>query len=201
MKTLSNYRRVLLGYNKGEAIYLTPPSWDCGWYWGFGYIGNKDCHYHIDGLMKDVNLYDGFKNHFGTTFLVRESDIWTFAELFNSFYKLKSIAELYKNGSSNYTTNPAKESIKNTDEMERINSVVLPQIFEEIYKIVERNRNNKKTFLKLVALNLEGDTKKVVKYMLNNSIKIDDLKTIEGLTRNDVTVIHNYYWKQQHASK
>jgi hypothetical protein len=201
MKTLSNYTKVLLGYDGKEPIYLTPPSWDCGWYWGFGYLGNKNCHYHINELMKDINLYDGLKNHFGKTFLIRESNIWEFAELFNSFYKLQSVAELYKTGCSGLTTNPAKESIKNTDEAERINSIVLPQIFEEIYKIIDLNSNNKKTFSKLVSLNLEGNTEKVIQYMLDNSIKTYDLKSIEGLTKDDVSIIHRYYWEQYHANK
>ena len=36
-----NYKKVLLGYNNEEPIYLSPPSWDCGKYWGFGYLENK----------------------------------------------------------------------------------------------------------------------------------------------------------------
>lgn len=200
MKTLSNYSRVLLGYNNDEPIYLMPPNWECGWYWGFGYIGNKNCHYHIEGIMKDKNLYDGLKEHFGETLIIRESEIWTFAELFNSFYKLKGIASLYKDGCSGLTSNPAKEFIKNTIEVERINNIVLPQIFEEIYKIINRNLNNKKLFAKLVDINLKGDTMKVVKYMLDNNIKTDDLKTIEGLTSDDRNIIRSYYWNHYDAT-
>ena len=44
--------KIALGKVDGNTIYLSSPSWDCGWYWGFGYLGNKDCHYHIDGLTK-----------------------------------------------------------------------------------------------------------------------------------------------------
>lgn len=49
--------KVLLGYTKkaqyGERrpIYLTGFSWDYGWYWGGGYIGNKDLHTHFDGCF------------------------------------------------------------------------------------------------------------------------------------------------------
>lgn len=30
-----------------DRIALYAPTFDCGWYWGFGYLGNKNCHYHL----------------------------------------------------------------------------------------------------------------------------------------------------------
>lgn len=215
MKTLSNYSKMLLGYNNNEPIYLSPPSWDCGWYWGFGYIGNKNCHYHIDGLTKietynseakvftckNVNLYDGFVEHFGDTLKVRISDLWTLIELFSTFYKLKETAEVLGRGGIHYTTNPCKDLIINKEETERINNVVLPQIFEEIYKILIRNQDNEKTFKKLVSINLKGDTNKVVDFMNENGIKTDDLKDIKDLTKDDFNNIHTYYWRRFHANK
>ena len=215
MKTLSNYSKILLGYNNNEPIYLSPPSWDCGWYWGFGYLGNRNCHYHVDGLTKietynndakafttkSVNLYDGFIEHFGNTLRVRKSDLWTLVELFQTFYALKKTAEVLGRGGSHYTTNPAKDIIINTDEVTRINNVVLPQIFEEIYKILYRNVDNDKVNKKLVSLNLKGNTNKVVDFMIENNIKTDDLKDIEGLTKDDCNIIHSYYWERYHANK
>lgn len=215
MKTISNYTKILLGYNNNEPIYLSPPSWDCGWYWGFGYLSNKNCHYHVDGLTKietynsdakvfttkSVNLYDGFIEHFGDTLRVRKSDLWTLVELFKTFYTLKETAEVLGLGGSHYTTNPAKDIIINKDEVIRINTIVLPQIFEEIYKILYRNADNEKVNKKLVSLNLKGNTNKVVDFMLENNIKTDDLKDIEGLTKDDYNTIHSYYWKRYHANK
>lgn len=204
MKTLSEYpKQILLGYNNDEPIYLSAPSWDCGWYWGFGYLGNKNCHYHVDGLNKgkNQNLYDAFIEHFGNTLTVRRSQLWTLCELFKTFYALKQTAEVLGRGGSHYTNNPCKDVIINIDEVARINNVVLPQIFEEIYKILLRNKDNKAIDKKLVALNLKGDTSKVVKFMLENSIHTDDLKFIEGLTSNDCSVIHSYYWDEFHRSK
>lgn len=154
MRTLSDYpKKVFLGKHDNKSIYLTAPSWDCGWYWGFGYLGNKNCHYHVDGLKKIetydfsksvwqyefVNLYDGFKKHFGDSFVVKDDkDVWTLAELFATFYPLRETAEVLGSGGSHYTSNPAKDIIINKDEVERINNVVLPQIFEEIYKILAK---------------------------------------------------------------
>lgn len=217
MKTLSKYpAKIYLGKNDDEKIYLSAPSWDCGWYWGFGYIGSNNRHYHIDGLTtietynyeakafthKSVNLYDGFKEHFGDTFIVkRDKDIWTLAELFKSFYTLRETAEMLGSGSAHLTNNPCKDLIINKAEVERINNVVLPQIFEEIYKILHRNIDSEKVFEKVVSINLKGDTQKVVDYMNENHISTDDLKNIKGLTNKDANIIHGYWWKEYHANK
>jgi|GEM_PF-2331276 len=201
MKTLSNYSKILLGYNDNQPIYLSPPSWDCGWYWGFGYLGNKNCHYHIDGLSKDKNLYDAFIEHFDDTLTVRKSDLWTLVELFSTFYSLKKTCEVLGRGGSHYTSNPCKDLIINTDEVTRINNIVLPQVFEEIYKILNRNLNNDKLFKKLVVINLKGDTKKVVEFMNENNIKTDDLKDIKDLSKDDYYIIHSYWYKDFHAKK
>lgn len=124
-------RRVRLGEVDGEKIFLSPPSWDCGWYWGFGYLGNKNCHYHVDTLNKDKNLYDAFKEHFGESLIVKEDkDLWALCELFKTFYNLKEIAEVYNRGGSKYTANPG--------EVKRINEVLLPAIFKEIYLILDK---------------------------------------------------------------
>jgi len=151
--------------------------------------------------MKDCDLYTGFKNHFGDSFMIKESDIWVFAELFKSFYMLKNIAELYSHGGSGLTTNPSKEIISNKTEAERTNNVVLPAIFEEIYKVIERNLDNKTAFEKIVSLNLKGDTQKVIEFMKEKGIKTDDLKSIKELNNNDFNTIHTYYWKDYHKTK
>lgn len=201
MKTIRDYKKMLIGIVDNEKIYLSPPSWDCGRYWGFGYLGNKNCHYHVDGLSKEINLHDALIEHFGKSLIVRSSDLWTFAELFQSFYTLRKTAEMLKNGSAHLTNNPCKDIIINSDESKRINEIVLPSIFDEIYKILDRNQNNKKLFNQLVALNIEGDTKKVIDFMNQNSIKTDDLESIKGITKNDYHIIHGVWWSDYHKNK
>jgi hypothetical protein len=143
-------KRVYLGNNSGERIYLSAPSWDCEWYWGFGYLGNNRCHYHVDGLKnptwfdfekscwqsEHLNLFDGFKKHFGDSLVIKDAQLWTLCELFESFYALRKAAEVLGRGGAHYANNPAKETIKNPTEVERINKIVLPKIFREIYKIL-----------------------------------------------------------------
>jgi hypothetical protein len=65
---------------------------------------------------------------------------WTLSELFKSFYGLKSSAELFHRGSSNYTTNPCADLIKNDDWENKINQEILPVIFEKIYEILSPSK-------------------------------------------------------------
>lgn len=65
--------------NNGKRVWLEKPSWDCGWYWGFGYLqtmqGNRepsrardiDCHTHWDSCVSKSrkNAYDWFIETFG----------------------------------------------------------------------------------------------------------------------------------------
>jgi hypothetical protein len=202
MKTLKEYpKKTLLGIVENEKIYLSAPSWDCGWYWGFGYLGNNNCHYHVDGLMKDKNLRDGLIEHFGKTFIVRNSQTWVIAELFTTFYSLKETSEVLGRGGSHLTANPCSEIIKNVDEVKRINETVLPSIFDAIYTILDQNKNNISLYTELVGINLEGDTVKVIDFMLQNGIHTDDLSQIDGLSKDDCHNIHGQYWKRYHATK
>ena len=41
-------------YGEARSIFLEGFSWDCGWYWGGGYIGNRDMHCHFDGCFLEV---------------------------------------------------------------------------------------------------------------------------------------------------
>lgn len=214
MKTLSTYSKVFLGKNNDEKIYLTPPSWDCGWYWGFGYLGNKNCHYHISGLEKIetynfdkkvreyefVNLKDGFDRHFGDTFIIRESDKWVFAELFSTFYKLKETTEVLGRGGSHLTTNPISDLIKNADEVKRINDIVMPQLFDEIYKIIERNQNNDTHYKSIVKMVLGGSLNNVVSYLFENNFKPDDIKNLR-ITPKEWSDIHTLYFREFHKNK
>lgn len=135
-------KKYLLGIVSNENIYLRPPSWDGDWYWGFGYLGNRNCHYHLDGLNRNRNLYDALKEHFGDTLTIPEKYLWKFCELVKTTYALKEAAEVLGRGGSHYSNNPCRELIKNTSEVERINNIVLPAIFNEIAELMDNRNNN-----------------------------------------------------------
>lgn len=48
--------KTYLGRTKDgtDKVFLEDFSWDCGWYWGGGYIGNNNFHCHFDGCFLDV---------------------------------------------------------------------------------------------------------------------------------------------------
>ena len=140
MKTLNEYpKKLYIGKHDHECIYLTSPSWDCNWYWGFGYLGNKNCHYHVNGLAEreNINLFDAFKKHFGESLIIKnDNDLWKICELFDTFYTLRKTAELFGRGGSNYTENPCKELLIDKILVTKINEVLIPNVIDEIYKIL-----------------------------------------------------------------
>jgi hypothetical protein len=140
MKTVFGRRK-----SDGVKVYITSPSWDCGWYWSFGYLGNKDERYHLSGYVdgRNINMYDALLSDYDLNpKLLGEADkfgsysrLWTFCELAKTAYLLKETAEVLGRGGSHYSANPCKDIITNTGEVERINKVVLPAIFAEIEKL------------------------------------------------------------------
>ena len=141
----------LLGKRRedGRNVYLEEPSWDCGWYWGFGFLQTytnnnaphlaKDIysHSHFDRqILKDAsNAYDNFKNYFEETPLT-DDEIWKLCDYMTTFYKLKETAELFRYGYS--LTKCAKiDELKQTGIEEDINKIYLPKLFENIKNLLE----------------------------------------------------------------
>lgn len=141
----------LLGADKeGTYYWLEEATWDCGWYWGAGYVetytNNKrpdisrdiNSHQHFDGLFLNGQKMckDMFDDFFVETPL-DDSEKWRLLELMKTIYNLKEYSDVIYHGGSYITSNPLKELIKNPEEYERINKVVLPQLFEEVYRILK----------------------------------------------------------------
>ena len=124
-----------LGKLDGEKVWLAPPSWDCEWYWGYGYIENKNLHTHFNLLGTTDNLFNAIQKRFDGTFSLQGSNLWVFCELMETFYTLKEIAEVYSRGGSHYASNPLADILRNPDEYKRINENLLPKIFIEIDKL------------------------------------------------------------------
>jgi hypothetical protein len=63
----TNYRMFgkniyLIGINtQGEKVFLEHPSWDCGWYWGFGYLETYTNNRQIT-RSKDISGHSHFSN-------------------------------------------------------------------------------------------------------------------------------------------
>ena len=137
MKT-NKLNKHFIGTDKqtNENIYLSAPSWDCGWYWGFGYLGNRYCHYHLSNYAKgrNIDMYNALKQDYNLAPTLL-TNLWQFCELAQTAYALKEAAEVLGRGGSHYTNNPCQDIIINKDEVTRINEIVLPAIFEAIEKL------------------------------------------------------------------
>lgn len=136
-KTIFTYD-LYIGTNNGQEEYLRKPSWDCGWYWGFGYLGNIKIHHHCDTVSKTKNMFEALKEYYNEDIKLSDDDLWTFCELMNSFYILKKTSELYYSGCSGYTQNPISIQLKNEKEYKRINNELMPKIFDQIALLLKK---------------------------------------------------------------
>lgn len=144
----------LLGKDsEGTKYWLEAPKWDCGWYWGFGYVETytnnnhpskaKDVssHQHIDSSFIGEIGIEYIHNIFDcpllveTTFTTNEG--WILTELFKSFYLLKETAEFYGHGGTHTTTNPLAKELTNKEEVKKINEVLIPLVMAEILKMLK----------------------------------------------------------------
>ena len=119
-------------------LYLSKHSWDCGWYWGFGYIGNSRLHMHIDSLINgeyDVNkIFDGSTG-------ITQDQWWIIRDLFRQAYALKAAAEVYQYGGHQTTRPGMTDCIKNLEMAARINKdleIVLNKVWDFIVNEVKR---------------------------------------------------------------
>lgn len=89
--------KVYLGKDKetGDRLFLDKHTWDCGWYWGFGYVGNNDLHYHFSSYLKgQVKPFDDIL----TDTKLSNDNWWVLRDLFKQAYSLQSTAEVYGYG-------------------------------------------------------------------------------------------------------
>ena len=133
----------------GINYWLEQATWDCEWFWGFGYIESYtnnnnpsrawdiSSHSNFGGLNRynNKNLYDAFKEKFVNTPL-SDKELWMLCELMKSYYTLREYSDMLHVGGSHYTTNPCSELIKNNEEYDRINKIVIPAICEQVYELL-----------------------------------------------------------------
>lgn len=139
-------RVYLLGQDEeGISYWLEAPSWDCGWYWGFGYIesyqGNFkpskakdiDSHSHAKGFYREWWDTDKEKSRLKlTTF--SEAEGWKLSELFQRFEILKDTAGLFGRGGAHISG--TDDYIKREVWAKEINEMILPKVFEDIINIL-----------------------------------------------------------------
>jgi hypothetical protein len=151
MKKIENQftNKVYLGKYHGEEVSLAAPSWDCGWYWGCGYIQNRNLHTHYNSICFSQHETYNFKKQafekgkyvhilqdnpdFSTH--LSKSVQWQLSDYMKSFYALQEAAEVLGRGSSHYT-GKANKDLKNISMCTKINNVLLPRLFNNIYNLL-----------------------------------------------------------------
>lgn len=160
-----NKKIYLLGIDTdGRNVWLEAPSWNCGWYWGFGYIerythnrspGNSrdiESHSHWDtGIIGQHEYYDTDKGCFRLSSdyihhlnespdfqatVLTDKESWELADLIKSFYTLREAAGLYNRGGSHLTTTKIQNLMKSGINCNNINTIDLPRIFERIDQLL-----------------------------------------------------------------
>jgi len=111
--------KVLLGKLKdnNEACYLTKHEWSCGWYWSFGWLGNKDSHYHFSAFLKDSRLVSEV---FETTNISKDA-WWVIRDLFVQAYALQKAAEVYHRGGGQTSKLGTTDLVRDKDMVTRLN--------------------------------------------------------------------------------
>ena len=153
----------LLGIKDDKKVWIEAPRWDCGWYWGFGYIeiytnktpsNSRDIlsSSHWDGsIVGQMEKYSHEKGCFvkgeyvhhlndNTDFsasVLTEKESWLLAEYMKTFYTLRKTAELYHLGGSGVTTCEKEgKLLKDTGLAEMINKQQLPALFKLIIELL-----------------------------------------------------------------
>ena len=151
---MAEQKRVLLGFSaghdsvkkgerewscfsKGEEVYLTKHEWACSWYWGFGYIGNKNVHTHFDSEF--LGQETAVKNLFEKT-RISQKTWWILRDLFVQAYALQKCAEVYRYG-GHQITDDSVAILRNENKAQTLNAD-LEIVLNLIWKIV--NKKGKK---------------------------------------------------------
>jgi len=140
MNSIKWTQKHYLGKRKedGTKVYILAPTWDCNWYWSFGYLNATGEHFHLRNYG-DKNWKDCLERDYILNVKLRGDNLWKFIELAKTAYKLKEVAEILGRGGCQLTKNPLAELIKNQTEVNRINQIVLPQVFDAIDEIFAKN--------------------------------------------------------------
>ena len=103
---------ALLGKkSNGDKVYLQKASYDCDWYFGFGYIAvfeenrsEQSTHTHWDSYFTGSSHVE--PNHIKEEFEetpFTDKELWVLCDLMKTFYSLKETSGIYNRGNSHLT--------------------------------------------------------------------------------------------------
>ena len=131
-----NGDKILLFKKDNNRYYLRKPKFDCGWYWGLGYLATgRGSHLHFDSYFENKPFYDESFND--TPFTQKEKYI--IVDYMNQLYRLRDMADMLCLGNTNITGDATvleqfKES--NMTEYNRINNVLIPTVWNALVDVL-----------------------------------------------------------------
>jgi hypothetical protein len=172
-------------YAEGERLYLSKHSWDCGWYWGFGYVGNKDLGAHFDSVfLNDTHTASEiFEEQIFT-----DSDWWVIRDLFIQAYALKQVAEVYRYGGHQTTKHGITDLIESEGKATEANAdlkKVLDKVWEFMNIRIENQSLIKEQIEKLakriekIERNIKDENEKIEKFQEQRNALIKKIKELE----------------------
>ena len=135
--------KIYLGvHRKYGCTYLSKHTWDCEWYWSLGYVGNKECHWHIDSIIIHPNVgyspnWVDIYCHFSSTWLTQKQ-WWILRDLFITAYSFKSTAECYLYGGHNIK-DAAPYRVVNPEMAAKVNAD-LKTILDNIWTFLQESK-------------------------------------------------------------
>lgn len=144
-----NTLHLLIGKNaEGQKVWLEAATYDCNWYWGFGYLHiidgrRKDIisHTHVDDTLLDrsASYLPSLKGMRET--VLTKDELWIFLELMSQFYNLKKMVNIIYSkcaGVSSVLAVSENYRLKESVEYGRhINRVLIPSIIHEVYELLK----------------------------------------------------------------
>jgi len=123
----------------GEELFLDKHSWDCDWYWGFGYIGNKNLHTHAEVFINEL-IWSDVEDVFKESIFKNNNDFWVFKDLLKQAYALKKTADVYKYGGNCFIKEGLTDIIKSKKKNEEINKD-LEKVLNTLWKFLLKLKN------------------------------------------------------------
>jgi hypothetical protein len=134
--------KLHLGRNKIDGdIYLSKHSWDCDWYYGFGYLGNKNTHFHMEQFLRNgPDLYSPIEK-FLTETKITQPEWWVILDMFKQAYALKHCAEVYQHGGHLSSNAGVTDILRSGEKAKALNEdlgKLLDRTWDYVRKVVEK---------------------------------------------------------------
>ena len=134
-----NGDKILIFKKDNNRYYLRKPHFDCGWYWGLGYLATgRGSHGHFDSYFKDKPFYDAWLDDFDDTPFTRE-EAYIITDYVRQLYILRKMSDMLHLGNTHITSDAkALEQFteQNTAEYKRINNVLIPTIWNTLVDVL-----------------------------------------------------------------